>query len=68
MSGMDSSTFAFDNSTKSFSMRRPFVVRSVTPETLLSYSEKFIQVSQQNSQTKQGFKPGIFKWHAVLDV
>ena len=44
MSGMDSSTFAFDNSTKSFSMRRPFVVKSVTPETLLGYTEKFILV------------------------
>jgi hypothetical protein len=44
MSGMESSTFGFDVSTKSFSMRRKCVVKSISLETLQSYAENFIQV------------------------
>jgi hypothetical protein len=44
MSGMESSTFGFDVSTKSFSMRRKCVIKSISLETLQSYAENFIQV------------------------
>jgi len=45
MSGLESSTFFFDPSAESFSMRRHFVLKNITLESLQSYTKKFIQVS-----------------------
>ena len=44
MAGLESSTFVFDVSTKKFSMRRLITVTSLSPETLQSFTHKFIQV------------------------
>ena len=62
MSGYESSTFVFDLSAKSFSTRRLMTVASLSPETLQSFTEKFIQViflvyayTPPSLQDKSGF-------------